>query len=73
MRCESGISILAPGCKFSANLVFHPVAVSALVKHIQLFLCGAWEQKFKYGLHGSKLHTQYIISALPLACQFQIC
>ena len=25
MRCESGISILALGCKFSANLIFHPV------------------------------------------------
>ena len=25
MRCEGGISTLALGCKFSANLIFHPV------------------------------------------------
>ena len=27
MRYESGNSILALGCKFSANLIFHPVLV----------------------------------------------
>ena len=33
MRCKSGISILALGCKFSANLTFHPVLYRAFTDH----------------------------------------